>query len=1626
MRHCRPVLFLIAALALSPLWPLRANGAEEERLSVELLTTDLGDPRAPSNLKLAVRLPDAFLRNLSTARAEDFSVHVFPDGIDPDVRDDDMNRAGGVYLWQSGQTVFLDARQVPIQDREGEATVRVSYHPDNGPIVAEGVADARCSYATQLVDVFLAVDASSSMNHTDPKRRRVVAARTFIEMAREGGGVGRVGLITFNSRARLNTPLLPLDQGETLLNELSRVGANGLTSLDAPLQMGLEQFAGEAGTDDSARPVIILLTDGRNEGSRYRDTHAQCAEAGIRLYTIGLTELADHNVLKIMAESTGGMYFRAPKDEDLPDIYARLAAELGKRRVIRSELLPQSAGDLYIPIDASLRRLVAIADEGARVRVVRPDGSFHAGGQFSGVHMVGRPAEGEWQFSWMDAAPNASAFSLSGDSPFFLDMFPPQYGPGRISIGATLAEGASPLADAEVWIEPLPGIFDDPVQLFDDGLHGDGIAGDGVYGTYADVPEYAPERMFVTVRAAGTAWEYGDFVRQASSPAVQVPDPPVEGTVRLDGDIDFGVLFPGETGTAVAAFDLEAEIPRDIYFDLLWNAPDWPGLASNMRLEPGRHGFELEIEVPSAAMPGEYTGSFSVSDHGIIRDAAHARLRVGTVRLGGTEAIDLGVVPPGTFAGRKLVIPYSADKGADVTAETNGNAALTIVNIPETIAGGEGEFSLELMVSVPLGTPDGMYESVVAIQAGPGTAAIPLRWRVEEQGAFARDDGGGLSVPDQLEPLAIDGPAESPWERASRAFRDRREPEPAIEPSTLHDFSFPEADGDVGGGSGFWSAWWMYLLAILLLLLLLLLLIVYMLYRLGKSSLARFLLVSGLANLILLAAFIALLGTASGVRSEGERLAVSLIEDEHQPNVGFSDAERGILGAASPGGAGAGGGRADDAGEIVFDGNVGESSGLPAARSLESPVAANDEAILAQANQPSVVPLENRDNEPLRRRASRNERPERELPESTLPEISEPQAEPVERTMRVEQRRESGEVRPEPESPESRGLVAWSDDERVVQPLAATEDFSVAEQAEAETVAMDREERRIDPRGRRGAARSVFESMPEPRVEIFDPDRDATASDISEMARAEQSDPGVREIRPQSSLAGESITGARPGTVLLSGGLAGLPVGSGAPSRDMGRGRSRSGSGNGESGLNEGRFDSRNGESGGGGGDSAVRRPGGGGDSAVRRPGVGGGFGRSNLGDNSTEDGFSSIAFDGGSPDWRRNARRDRQRSVSVAASSMDNDSLLIVVGDFARLPDSASEKLFNILAERLGAGLTVEDRRVAPGDATLADCLLSLLAPEEAERWSDSDIRNAADYLSGGGHIWLDASTRGQADGFMRRLADAVGGRYGPLPDDHQLAAFDAVDAVVRDGNVLAVATALDWRKDWRYGRSSNGPTLRFLIRALNYFLSGNAETGIVLEPDEISDSVQIQPYEENIPELLAGATGERNGTVWKALDIDNGSLWRMPAWSDPGSVGTVSDGQGGRALKFDLDKASKGRAAVYKTFSPPENLSNVSSITLDAYHDGTDEAALSMVFTVAGANGWTDFETRPVRLRQGWNTVAFDFDGTGFRPLAGGAGYDNALTGAGETGRAGLFFYRRAETPAVVLIRNVRLHEK
>lgn len=199
---------------------------------------------------------------------------------------------------------------------------------------------------TSGVDIVLTIDASGSMKAEDfqPRNRLEVAKQAAIDFVGERPS-DRLGLVTFAGQAVTQAPLT-LDH-QAVGGAIRRIEIGGLTDGTA-IGTALATAVNRLRASDARSKVVILLTDGVNNAGQIDPlTAARTAQAlGVRVYTIGVGTTGeapyllddprfgrryvrvvvriDEEVLREIAQRTGGRYFRATDPEALSQVYAAI------------------------------------------------------------------------------------------------------------------------------------------------------------------------------------------------------------------------------------------------------------------------------------------------------------------------------------------------------------------------------------------------------------------------------------------------------------------------------------------------------------------------------------------------------------------------------------------------------------------------------------------------------------------------------------------------------------------------------------------------------------------------------------------------------------------------------------------------------------------------------------------------------------------------------------------------------------------------------------------------------------------------------------------------------------------------------------------------------------------------------------------------------------------------------------------------------------------------------------------------------------------------------------------------------------------------------------------------------
>ena len=194
--------------------------------------------------------------------------------------------------------------------------------------------------------MMLAIDISESMqipdlDYTGSEVTRLDVVKQVAGDFLERRLGDRIGLILFGTEAYIQAPLtFDRTTVRILLNE-SLIGMAGKkTAIGDAIGLAVKRLR----DTPKGKAVLLLLTDGQNTAGQVppRKAAELAASAGLRIHTIGVgadhltvsglfgsqtvnpSRDLDEDTLKYIAETTGGLYFRAKDRLDLEGIYREL------------------------------------------------------------------------------------------------------------------------------------------------------------------------------------------------------------------------------------------------------------------------------------------------------------------------------------------------------------------------------------------------------------------------------------------------------------------------------------------------------------------------------------------------------------------------------------------------------------------------------------------------------------------------------------------------------------------------------------------------------------------------------------------------------------------------------------------------------------------------------------------------------------------------------------------------------------------------------------------------------------------------------------------------------------------------------------------------------------------------------------------------------------------------------------------------------------------------------------------------------------------------------------------------------------------------------------------------------
>ncbi|QJR79869.1 VWA domain-containing protein [Alteromonas pelagimontana] len=195
-------------------------------------------------------------------------------------------------------------------------------------------------------EMMLAVDLSGSMKIDDMhinghQVNRLTMIKSVLHDFIERRVGDRLGLILFADTAYLQAPLTYDRQAISTLLDEAVIGLVGeQTAIGDALGLAVKRFSKKEKTNE----VVVLLTDGQNTAGNITPEQAKelAVNSGATVYTIGVgadkmliqsffgsrqvnpSQELDEEMLKGIADATGGKYFRARDASELETIYETL------------------------------------------------------------------------------------------------------------------------------------------------------------------------------------------------------------------------------------------------------------------------------------------------------------------------------------------------------------------------------------------------------------------------------------------------------------------------------------------------------------------------------------------------------------------------------------------------------------------------------------------------------------------------------------------------------------------------------------------------------------------------------------------------------------------------------------------------------------------------------------------------------------------------------------------------------------------------------------------------------------------------------------------------------------------------------------------------------------------------------------------------------------------------------------------------------------------------------------------------------------------------------------------------------------------------------------------------------
>jgi uncharacterized membrane protein len=174
-----------------------------------------------------------------------------------------------------------------------------------------------------------------------------IAKEAILRAAEALAPTDQLGVVSFNENAHWAVRTGPIDFGA--LGEGLDFGADGNTNIYAGLKAAYDDLV----TNPASLRHIILITDGWSTSGAYDELLDDMRSAGITLSTIG-TGGGSGQILRRLAEASGGRYYDAGDATTIPDIFVRETIRTAGEQVVEEAFqpIPSAPSEILDGLDA--------------------------------------------------------------------------------------------------------------------------------------------------------------------------------------------------------------------------------------------------------------------------------------------------------------------------------------------------------------------------------------------------------------------------------------------------------------------------------------------------------------------------------------------------------------------------------------------------------------------------------------------------------------------------------------------------------------------------------------------------------------------------------------------------------------------------------------------------------------------------------------------------------------------------------------------------------------------------------------------------------------------------------------------------------------------------------------------------------------------------------------------------------------------------------------------------------------------------------------------------------------------------------------------------------------------------